>query len=419
VTTFQPSPGATLECDIDAGSPPEQLRVLAHPAAPRFAHAAEGGEGTVFQVERVRTGVRYALKVFKPARQSDALPEATRRLRPLATMPGLRACERFCLDPATSPLITSMVPALRFAIVMPWIDDPPWLQTIVTGQSISAEHGLAAARSLARCLLNLEDFGAAHGDLSGGNVLVHPTSGEVSLVDVEALYAPGLPPPRYTVLGTPGYNLVHSTEGVCTPGADRFAAAILLGELLGWHDPRVRAAASTCGSYFAPDDIAAPTAPRFTLLRAVLAERSPKLAALFGNAWYCAQRSASPAAHAWVEALDELGTGARHTQPLVVPPTAPVPQQPAAFPGTQVLQGPPQIPLDVLPAGYAVPSTVTLSQSPALPDAVPPARPLPTDGTAHSPVAFWRALKVSPRDDNPVVGWSSNGPLTPKRFREP
>ena len=389
--------------------------MLAHPAAPQFAHAAEGSEGTVFQVERVSTGVRYALKVFKPARQSPLLPETCRRLQVFAPMPGLRACERYCLDPATSPRITAAHPALRFAIVMPWIADPPWLQTVASGQAITAELGLAAARSLAKCLLNLEAFGASHGDLSGGNMLVAPTNGEVSLVDVEALYAPGFPPPPYTVLGTPGYNLVHTTEGVCTPGADRFAAAVLFGELLGWHEPRIRAAASTRGSYFAPEDVTSPTAPRFTLLRAMLAERSPKLAALFGNAWICAQRGASPPARAWVEALDELHDATRRTYPLAVDPAPPAP-----FPRTQELVGPPQVPLDVRPAPPPpVQATVALTQPPVVPLVHPVALPLPNDAASTNPVAFWRALKPAPRDDNPVVGWSTSGPLTPKRFREP
>lgn len=418
MTTFQPSPGDTLACDFAPGTPPERFRVIAHPAAPQFAHAAEGSEGTVFQVEHEGSGLRYALKVMKPLRQSPTLPETCRRLRSFAPMPGLRVCERFCLDPATSPRVTAAIPALRFAMVMPWVADPPWLQTVASGQAITADFGLAAARSLAQCLLNLEAFGASHGDLSSGNVLVHASRGEVSLVDVEGLFAPSFPPPQHTVLGTPGYNLVQSAEGVCTPSADRFAAAVLLAEMLGWHDPRVRAASSTRGSYFAPEDVPSPAAPRFALLRTVLAERSPKLAALFGNAWMSGRRGASPTARDWVEALDALGTTARRTLPLE-PGSPPAPPA-AAYPRTQELQIAPQVPRDARPAAPPpVQATVALTQPPVVPAANPVARPPPSEVPPPDPVAFWRALKPSPRNEDPVVGWSTSGPLTPKRYRDP
>ncbi len=422
--TFHPPPDTIIEVDFDPAFPSERLRVVPHPAAPQFAHAAEGGEGTVFQVERLGSGVRYALKVFKSARVSTTLPEASRRLRPFAALPGLSVCERFCLDPTTSPRATAAVPALRFAVVMPWIADPPWLQTLATRTAITPGFGLDAARSLATCLSSLEAYGVSHGDLSGGNVLVNPANGNVSLVDLESLHAPGLPPPAQTVLGTPGYNLVHSTEGVCGPHADRFAAAVLLGELLAWHDARVRAAASTHGSYFAPEDIASPTAPRFLLLRDVLAARSPRLASLFGNAWVCAQRSASPPARAWLEALDALLAPSRvSTVPLLPDVRETTAAPPAHYARTQEVQSPrgqviaPDLPGS--PLHYS--TTVTLDQPPVAPPILPapPSPPIPNDCAAISPVAFWRPLSPVPRAVDVVVGWSTTGPLTPKRFRAP
>lgn len=423
MTTFQPLPDAILDVDFDPAAPPERLRVVAHPAAPQFAHAAEGSEGTVFQVERLGSGARYALKVFKSTRLSSALPETSRRLRPFASLPGLRACERFCLDTSTSPRVTAALPALRFAVLMPWISDPPWLQTITTGTAITPAFGLEAARSLAHCLNGLEGFGASHGDLSGGNVLVNPATAEVSLVDIESLHAPGLPPPAYTVMGTPGYNLVHTADGVWGPHADRFAAAVLLGELLAWHDPRVRAAASAHGSYFAPEDVASPAAPRFLLLRDVLAARSPRIASLFGNAWISAQRSASPPARAWLEALDGL-RGPTRLQTVPLRPDVPghAAPQPVPYARTQELPGQ-QGHVDARPSPRPPPhpTTVTLAQPPVVPaiHPIPSLPPLPNDGATGSPVAFWRPLNPAPRSDDPVVGWSTTGPLTPKRYRAP
>jgi serine/threonine protein kinase len=397
MTTFQPLPGTTIEIDFDTTKPPERFRIAAHPAAPQFAYAFEGNEGAVFQIEREGHGTTYALKVMKAARQSPLLPAVCRRLLQFAAWPGLRVCERFCVEPSTSPRLLTTHPSLRFAMVMPWIQAVPWLQILVSKQAISPEFGIAAARSLARCLLHFETAGASHGDLSSGNVLVDPHDGEVSLVDVEYLHAPGFPSPTVTVLGTPGYNLMNSVLDICTPAADRFSAAVLFGELLAWRDPHVRAASSSRGSFFDPDEVGSPSSSRATLLREALAAHSERIATLFTRAWNAARRGDCPAAREWIDALDALGPATRRgAHPLPADALGQAIARSVTFPQTQELQGPPQIPID---ARAPIPQT--------RPGEMPP-----------SPVAFWQTLSVAPRNDDPVVGWSTNGPLTPKRARD-
>jgi len=77
-------------------------------------------------------------------------------------------------------------------------------------------------------------------------------TGAVELIDVEHLYAPGFAPTSILVLGTPGYNLVTTAEGAWSPWADRFAAAVLLSEMLTWHNPEVVRRASGRGAYSRP-----------------------------------------------------------------------------------------------------------------------------------------------------------------------
>jgi hypothetical protein len=111
------------------------------------------------------------------------------------------------------------------------------------------------ARALALTLALAEANGLAHCDLSGSNVLLpdlhvigqempdlrlaasgHP----VELVDLDGMYAPGLDRPGCLASGSPGYAHKTTPRGEWGPMADRFAAAVLLAEMLAWSDAQVR-----------------------------------------------------------------------------------------------------------------------------------------------------------------------------------
>src|SRR5207244_3249803 len=70
----------------------------------------------------------------------------------------------------------------------------------------------------------------------------------------EDLFGPDLPRPEQLPAGSDGYAHRTSPAGVWGPEADRFAAAVLLAEVLGWSNERVRRNA-VGERYFARDEL--------------------------------------------------------------------------------------------------------------------------------------------------------------------
>lgn len=94
---------------------------------------------------------------------------------------------------------------------------------------------------VARAVRRLHQAGLAHSDLSCRNVLVDPSTGSATVIDIDALVVPQLFPPD--VLGTPGYiapevlatlHLPPQDPGRKTPSArtDQHALAVLIYEYL-------------------------------------------------------------------------------------------------------------------------------------------------------------------------------------------
>jgi hypothetical protein len=336
---------------------------------------------------------------LRPAHQLPELVLVSVRLRPFASLRGLRACERFCLDAAGSPRVWSSVPALRYAMLIPWVEGPTWLDVVLARRNISATLGAAVARSLAASLAGLEALGGSHGDVAAGNVIFDPLTGAVELIDVEHLYAPGFAPTSILVLGTPGYNLVTTAEGAWSPWADRFAAAVLLSEMLTWHNPEVVRRASGRGAYFDPSEIQSPRAPRVGLLADALGRRAPIFRELFLSAWSAPGRAACPSLREWSVALERYVDATASTIPVDVPTAAPTTRQGVA--PTCTLTVPPQPPVSVAHPPPTAPSVAS----------APPIAAMPAAPTELNPVAFWRATAPPPRPvDDPVERWVTHVP---------
>jgi hypothetical protein len=132
----------------------------------------------------------------------------------------------------------------------------------------------------------MEEQGIAHCDLSAPNVMLPLLAGGtgVELVDLEGLYAPGMPQPQELSSGSAGYAHPQAAGGLWSPEADRFAGAVLLAEMLGWCDPQVVQAAWG-ESYFDPAEMQQQT-PRYRTLVTALERRwGSAVAALFERAW--------------------------------------------------------------------------------------------------------------------------------------
>jgi len=275
----------TPEVGLELAIEGKTYRVAAHPAAPWMPYGQEGRAAIVYRLE-AETGEAVALKVFKERFRTPSLVGLKRKLEPFATLPGLTVCRREVLTPTRHRALLQRYPDLLYAVLMPWIEGPTWQEIVQTRQALTCEQSLTLAQSLLNVLVGMEEEGIAHCDLSGPNLLLPALAGGegVELVDVEGIYAPGLIRPEEILSGSLGYAHVEALQGYWGVEADRFAGAVLLAEMLGWCDERVREAAWG-ESYFAPEEVQQESA-RYKLLIEVLKQYwGNEISALFHRAW--------------------------------------------------------------------------------------------------------------------------------------
>lgn len=262
-----------------------------HPAAPGMPYGQEGRQAVVYQL-CADDGHRCGFKVFKPRFRVPALVSLADQLAPLASMPGLAVCDRTVLSARRHHDLLVEHPDLTYAVLMPWIYGPTWMEVLLGGEAISPKQSLLLARSLGETLACMEESGLAHCDLSGPNVLVPgmapesaPGSQMIALVDVEQMYGPNLRRPPLLPGGSPGYAHKTASEGLWSAEADRFAGAVLMAEMLGWCDPRVRAA-SWGESYFDPQELGRDTRRYSILLQSLKEIWGSAAAGHFERVWH-------------------------------------------------------------------------------------------------------------------------------------
>ena len=276
--------------------------VAEHPAARGIPYGQEGRQAVVYQL--VAETDRRALKVFKPRYRVPALVSLADRIVSYAGMPGLQVCQRTVLTPQRHAPLLRQHPDLTYAVLMPWVEGPTWMEVLLERRALSPEESLTLARSLAEILAGMEQQGLAHCDLSGPNVLLpallpSPAGGRgacpeqsrraggesgIALVDVEQLYGSDLRRPDLLPGGSPGYAHRTAPDGLWGGTADRFAGAVLLGETLGWCDGRVRETAWG-ENYFDPQEMQRES-ERYHTLVTVLQERwGDGVVRLFERVW--------------------------------------------------------------------------------------------------------------------------------------
>jgi hypothetical protein len=125
-----------------------------------------------------------------------------------------------------------------------------------------------------------------------------------ALVDLEEMYGPGFVEPREIPAGSPGYAHISAPKGLWSEEADRFSGAILLTEMLTWHDPAVREAAWG-ESFFAPRDMQNEN-DRLDILRNSLENHfGGRILELFDQAWRSDSLRDCPSFAEWAVALPE------------------------------------------------------------------------------------------------------------------
>jgi hypothetical protein len=304
-------------------------RIAEHPAAPGIPYGQEGRAGIVYQLLPADRSAGFqpaALKVFRARFRTPALVSQAEKLAAFADLPGLTVCRRTVLTPTRHADLLRREPDLTYAVLMPWIEGPTWVEVMLEKRPLTPQQALDLARAFAQVLVRMEEQGLAHCDLSGPNVLLPMLAnsplplGEgpgvrVELVDVEGLYAPGLPRPEVLPSGSSGYAHRSAREGLWGPTADRFAGAVLLAEMLGWGDESVREACYG-ETYFDPAEmpgqgstgeaVLRPNPPRYRTLTAALARHyGQPVADLFERAWRSETLADCPTFGEWLVALPE------------------------------------------------------------------------------------------------------------------
>jgi hypothetical protein len=298
-------------------------RIAEHPAAPGFPYGQEGRAGIVYCLQNPATGNKAALKVFRARFRTPALVSQAEKLAAFADLPGLTVCRRTVLTPQRHADLLRQHPDLTYAVLMPWIEGPTWTEVMLEKRPLTPQQALDLARAFADLLSRMEQNGIAHCDLSGPNVLLPMLAGQtadgrpqtayspsstVELVDVEGLYAPGLPRPEALPSGSSGYAHRTAREGLWGPTADRFAGAVLLAEMLGWGDETVREACYG-ETYFDPAEMpgqGGANPPRYrTLLSALARHYGQPVADLFERAWTSETLADCPTFGEWLVAMPE------------------------------------------------------------------------------------------------------------------
>jgi hypothetical protein len=310
--TFQPQIGQELHIEH------KMYRIAEHPAAPGLVYGQEGRQATVYQLDVPTTQTvpeRLALKVFKPRYRIPTLAKLSERLAPLGELPGLQVWQRCVLTPKQHPDLLRQHTDLTYSVLMPWVEGPTWFEIVMEKRELTVLFCQMLAHSLTTVLVGIEQRGAAHCDLSGANVLLpalesartNHLNSAVALVDVEQFYFPSIERPLVLPGGSAGYAHKTATAGIWSAEADRFAGAVLLAEMLGWGDERVRTQAF--GESFFDSAEMQQDCARYTLLHNVLHERwSTQIAELFKRAWESESLEDCPTFGEWLVMLPELST---------------------------------------------------------------------------------------------------------------
>lgn len=314
MSILEPQPGSTIMLD-------EKYQFLPHPTVPSMAFAQEGRKAVVYQV--AKNGHKYALKVFKPKFRDASILITSHNLSQL-NLKGLEACSRLCFTRPSYAGLINQYPDMEYAVLMPWIEGSTWFDVVYQGTALNQDACKMIAKNTADVLSNLEREGYAHCDVAGANVIVNTLNGDVNFIDVEDMYGPDLPDPTAYPLGTDGYQHKDGrtrSKGQWCAAGDRFSAAILFSEMLGWFDAEVRKQRDE-EHYFSLVELQDPTSPRYLCLLETLKGLSKTVAGCFERAWSSATLEECPTITEWAKALEF---------PIVsqwIPITAPPPAAP-------------------------------------------------------------------------------------------
>jgi len=294
---FTPAPGHKITIRS------RTYEVMPHPVMASAAYGQEGAKAVAYQLSD--SGQLFAFKVFKRGYRDPQLINTCRVLSQLA-LRGLDACKRDCLTPSQEATLLRTYPDLEYAVLMPWIQGSTWHNIVENKVSISESASKKLVHNTVTVLAELESRGFAHCDIAAGNVIVNTSTGEVNLIDVEDMFGPGLSLTRAFPRGTNGYHHSSSRTDQCgqwNAAGDRFAAAVLLAEMLTWHNLQIRQAAYG-EQYFSDNELQDLQSSRYQLMVRTLTAIDGDIADCFVEVWRAGTLNDCPPLSRWAQLLN-------------------------------------------------------------------------------------------------------------------
>jgi hypothetical protein len=281
--SFEPAIGLKLRLFGD------EYEIQEHPGAKGLMFSAEGGKGIVYQVTD-RNRKRWGLKIFFLKYRTQRMLESAESLHLVARYEGLMAAARRIVTPGEGDART--YPDLHYSVLMPWVPGRTWFDSLQRLENKKPEErsrlyelgdGRQRASQFLRVMEQLEALGAAHTDISAGNVMIDYAANSTQLLDLEDMYLPSGPEPEPKATGTPGYD---HPSGIHTwrPSGDRYAAAVLSAELLLMAADEFARQAVSNGFFLGNRDQAVARG-RFADAEPFLKTVAPGFAMLFTEAW--------------------------------------------------------------------------------------------------------------------------------------
>lgn len=279
-----------------------------HPAAKGMPYGQTGRRATVYQV-RDKDNNLFALKIFTLSFQTPQIEKNAEKINAYSSLPGLQACQRMVITPQNNTSLLQNYSDLKYSVLMPSMNGINWQEIILSRQPLSPDQSISIANDLVNILFTMEKKGIAHCDLSGPNLIVNvsneKTSPSAFLIDLEEMYSPDHEKPQKLPGGSAGYAHQSVKNSIWSNVADRFSGGILIAEILGWCDEKVRRIAFG-EQYFSINDMQS-SDDRFIILSKVLRDRwGDQIADTFQKAWYATKLSECPSFSDWLRAFSPV-----------------------------------------------------------------------------------------------------------------
>ncbi len=270
-------------------------------SAPGIVYAEIGRKAKIYRLIDNKNDA-FALKVFKEAYRSSNIRETTIQITTYQDIVGLAVAQRVVIDPKKHSAVIRQHKDFTYAVLMPWIEGKSWINFVAGKIRITRHQSWLLVQTLANTMARLEQYNLAHCDLSSSNFIFSPDFSSVELIDIEDMFGPNLIPPRDYPKGTNGYGPPWiQSKGIWEATADRFSAAILISEILGWQFKDVRGA-SHGDTFFAEAEFGNESR-RFRLLSSRLKHIYPPLSRLFETVWFAQSLEDCPKIEDWQEML--------------------------------------------------------------------------------------------------------------------